>query len=97
MIPLQDDLEENKCSGHRLRFKLSSAGLPRWLSGKEARDAGSVPRSGRSPGVGNCNPLQCSCLESSTDRGTWRAAVHGVARSWMQLSTIDRGIHIPPP
>ena len=39
---------------------------------------GSIPRSGRFPGVGNGNPLQYSCLENSVDRGAWRAIVHGV-------------------
>ena len=46
-----------------------------------ARDAGSVSKSGRSPGVGNGIPLQCSCLENSMDRRAWRATVHGVAKS----------------
>ena len=36
---------------------------------------GSIPGSGRSPGEGNGNPLQYSCLENSMNRGTWRAAV----------------------
>ena len=45
------------------------------------------PGSGRSPGVGNGNPLQCSCLENSMDRGAWWAAVHEVAKSWTQLNT----------
>ena len=45
------------------------------------RDAGSVPGSGRSPGGGNGNPLQYSCLENATDRGAWRAAVYEVAES----------------
>ena len=47
-------------------------------------DAGAVASnrgSGRSPGVGNSIPLQYSCLENSTDRGTWRAAVPGVTKS----------------
>ena len=39
---------------------------------------GSIPRSGRSPGERNGNPLQCSCLEKSTDKGAWWAIVHGV-------------------
>ena len=43
------------------------------------RDSGSIPRSGRSPGVGHGNPLQYSCLENPMDRGAGRATVHGVA------------------
>ena len=68
---------------------------PRWLSGKEsacsagdAGDWGSIPGSGRSPGGGNGNPLQCSCLENSTDRGPWWATVHGVSNSRTQLSDL---------
>ena len=48
---------------------------------------GSVTRLGRSLGEGNANPLQYSCLENSTDRGTWWSTVHGVAKSWTRLST----------
>ena len=44
------------------------------------------PESGRSPGEGNGNPLQSSCLESSTDRGGWRVTVHGVTQSRTGLS-----------
>ena len=45
-----------------------------------AGDIGSVPGTGRSPGEGNGNPLQYSCLGNPTDRGAWRATVHGVAK-----------------
>ena len=41
-----------------------------------AGDRVSIPGSGRSPGEGNGNPLQYSCLENSTDRGTWQASIH---------------------
>ena len=51
-----------------------------------AEDPGSIPGSGRSPGEGNGNPLQCSCLENSTDRGPSWATVHGVTNSWTRLS-----------
>ena len=51
-----------------------------------AGDLGSIPGSGRFPGEGNGNPLQYSCLENPMDRGTWWATVHGVAKSWTQLS-----------
>ena len=50
-------------------------------SAGDRRDTGSIPRSGRSPGVGNGNPLQYSCLENSMDRGAGWAVVHGVAKS----------------
>ena len=46
-----------------------------------AGDLGSIPRLGRYPGKGNDNPLQYSCLESSMDKGTWQATVHGIAES----------------
>ena len=46
-----------------------------------AGDAGSIPGSGRSPGEGNGNLLQYSCLENSIDREAWWAKVHGVAKS----------------
>ena len=46
-----------------------------------AGDPGSIPGLGRSPGEGNDNPLQYSCLENSMDGGVWWATVHGVAKS----------------
>ena len=52
------------------------------------RDMDLIPGSGRSPGVGNGNPLQCSCLKNPMDRGAWWAAVHGVAKSWTQWSSL---------
>ena len=59
----------------------------------KAEDLGSVPGSGRSPGEGNDNPLQYSCLEISMDRGAWQAAVHVVTKSQTQLS--DEHFHFP--
>ena len=44
-------------------------------------DLGSIPGLGKSPGEGNGNPLQYSCLENSMDRGAWWATVCGVAKS----------------
>ena len=44
-------------------------------------DLGSLPGSGRSPGEGNGNPLQYSCLENPMDRGAWWDTVHGVSKS----------------
>ena len=46
----------------------------------DARDEGWIPQSGRSPGEGNDNSLQYSCLGNPTDRGVWWATVHGVAK-----------------
>ena len=70
--------------------------LPRWLSGKEstcnARDAvdsGSIPGLGRSPGGGNGNLLQYSCLENPRDGGAWWAAVYGVAQSRTRLKRLS--------
>ena len=51
------------------------------------RDLGSVPWLGRSPGEGNGNPLQYSCLGNPTDRGSLWAIVHGVARVGHDLAT----------
>ena len=59
-------------------------GLSRWLNGKEsACQAGntiSIPGSGRSPGKGNRNPLQYSCLGNPMDRGAWQAIAHGATK-----------------
>ena len=52
----------------------------------DARDLGLIPGSGRSPGEGNGNPVQYSCLENSMDRGAWWATVHGIAKSHTRLS-----------
>ena len=64
--------------------------FPSGSDGKEsaccARDPGSIPGSGRSPGEGNGNPLQYSCLENPMDRGTWQATVHGASQSRTKLS-----------
>ena len=68
-----------------------SVGLPHNSVGKEsawnAGDLGSIPGLGGSPGEGNGNPLQYSCLENPKDRGAWRARVHGVARVRHDLAT----------
>ena len=63
---------------------LKNTELPRWLSGKDlpaiARNMSLIP------GGGNGNPFQYFCLKNPMDRGAWQAAVHGVAKSWTQLS-----------
>ena len=65
-------------------------GFPGGSDGKEsaciAGDLGLIPVLGRSPGKGNGNPLQHSCLENSMDKGAWRATVHRVTKSRTRLS-----------
>ena len=68
-----------------LGLTLCSLGFPCSSVSKEsacsAGDPGSIPSLGRSPGEGNGNPLQYTCLENLMDRGAWWAAVHGIAES----------------
>ena len=65
-------------------------GFPGGSDGKESAcsvgDPGSIPGSGRSPGEGNGNPLQYSCLENPMDRGAWQATVHEAAKSCSRLN-----------
>ena len=55
-------------------------------SGCNAEDLGSIPGSGRSPGEGNGNPLQYSCLENPMDSRAWQATVPGVTKNQTRLS-----------
>ena len=65
---------------------VQTLGFPGGSDSKEsacnAGDPGLTPGWGRSPGVGNGNPLQYFCLENPMDRGAWQATVHGIAKSW---------------
>ena len=56
-------------------------------------EPGLFPGSRRSPGIGNGNPLQYSCLENSMDRGAWRTTVHKVTKNWTQLSAQHTHTH----
>ena len=51
----------------------------------DSGDMSLIPRLGRSPGGGNGNPLQYSCLENRMDRGAWQATVYAVAKNQTQL------------
>ena len=80
---------------------ITTSGLPQWFSGKEsmgsvrdARDAGSIPGSGRSPGGWHGNPLQYSCWENPVDRGAWQTTVPRTAKSWPQLKRLSTHEHI---
>ena len=77
-------------------IRVYTYGLPQWLRGKESAcnagdtgDLGLIPGSERSPGAGNGNPLQYSCLENPMDRGAWRAILHRVAKSWTRLKWLS--------
>ena len=67
------------------KWKGFSGGSDNKESACNAGDLGLIPVLGRYPGEGN-NPFQYSCLENSTDRGAWRATVHGVTKNQTQLS-----------
>ena len=62
------------------------AGSDSQVSAGNAGDPGSIPSSGRSPGGGNGNPRQYSCLENAIGRGAWWSTAHGVAKSQTRLS-----------
>ena len=51
----------------------------------DIRDMGLIPRLGKSPGVGNGNSLQHSCMENPMDRGAWWTTVHRIAKSQISL------------
>ena len=73
------DTHINKCLGF-------PGGSEVKASACNAGDLGSIPGLGRSPGEGNGNPLQNSCLENPMDGGAWWATVHRVAKSQTRLS-----------
>ena len=76
-------------------------GFPGGLDGKEsacsAGDLGSIPGSGRSPGEGNSNPLQYSCLENPMDGGVWSATVHGIAKAQLSDFSFFLSLSLPTP
>ena len=71
-----------------------SGGSDSKVSAYNAGDPGSIPGSGRSPGEGNTNPLQYSCLENPMDGEAWLATVHGVTKSWTRLSNFTFFQHL---
>ena len=77
------------CKVHHTAHSLGCSLVCGFLDGSDgkesacnARDLDSIPGPGRSAGEGHGNPLQCSCLENSLDKGTWQATVCWVANSW---------------
>ena len=88
--PLKDKLTEAIFFNVNLILLPSYLGFPDGAMVKnppanagDARDTGLIPESGKSPRVGNGNPLQYSCLGNPMARGAWQATVHGVAMSWI--------------
>ena len=59
----------------------------------DLREAGLIPGWGRSPGGGQDNPLQYSCLEKPMDRGAWQATVHGVTKIQTRLKQLSAHAH----
>ena len=74
------------CVQINIELELAPGGSEVKASACNAGDLGSIPGSGRSPGEGNGNPLQHSCLENPMYGEAWWAIVHGVAKSRTQLS-----------
>ena len=72
---------------------LTAKNLP--ANAGDARDVGSIPGSGRSPGGGHGNSLQYSCLENPMDRGAWWVTVHGVSESQARLKQLSTHIWDP--
>ena len=73
-------------------FLLSNGSSDGKASAYNVGDLGSIPGLGRSPGEGNGNPLQYSCLENPMDQGVSWATVHGVAKRWTRLSDFTHSL-----
>ena len=91
-VAVTQQIRRSRDEAEETEGKLGFAGyhLPAWgfsggsedkASACNAGDPGSIPALGRSPGEGNSNPFQYSCLENPMDRGAWQATVHRVAKS----------------
>ena len=76
---------------------MSTLCFPGGSDGKEsacnARDSGSIPGSGRSPGEGNGNPIQYYCLENSMEKGTWQATVHRGGKESDATESLTLSLH----
>ena len=79
----------NTCKPMAVSFQCMTKSTTKKKKKESACNAGDlclIPGLGRPPGEGNGYPLQYTCLENSKDRGVWWATVHGVTKSWTQLS-----------
>ena len=87
-------LQAQWCPGLVALRYVGSWGVPGGARSKgDIGDRDSFPGSGRSPGGGHSNPLQYSCLENPTDRGSWWSMVHRVAKSQTQLKQLNTHTH----
>ena len=71
--------------------------VAQWLKKKKpasAGDLGSIHGKERAPGKGNDHPLQYFCLGNPIARGAWQAALHGVTKSWTQLSDLTQYTYV---
>ena len=82
----EDNQQEKKVFDSNTYYKLGFLVAQTVNNRLQCRRPGFDPWVGRSPGEGNGNPLQYSCLENPKDRGAWWATVHGVAKSQTRLS-----------
>ena len=86
----EEEVSQSSCGVAGGTWKLTAAVHQCSSDGRESAcnvgDPGLIPGLGRSPGEGKGNLLQYSCLKNSMDRGAWRTAIHGVAKSRTQLS-----------
>ena len=80
-LPVPSDLSKSLVGG-------ASGKEPASASAEDIRDVCSIPELGRSPGVGDGNPLQYSCLENPMDRGAWWAMVHSITKSQIRLKRL---------
>ena len=77
----------------QLLYSFDSDGKESACNAGDVRDAGLIPGLGRSPGGGNGNPFQYSCLENPMDRGIWRTAVHRITKSRIRMK--QPSMHTP--
>ena len=83
MVMVGEGLFSETPGGAVSRRAMSFPGSPEAKeSACKAGDLGSIPGSGRSPGEGNSNPLQYSCLGNPMDRGIWQPTIHGVSKEF---------------
>jgi len=103
VCPMHSETKQTKMLEFGAEKGLLLGGLDGKASAYNLGDLGLIPGSGRSPGEGNGNPLQYSCLENPMDTGAWQATVHGVEESRTRLSDFTRlhyarkqVIYVPP-